>query len=270
MMRIRVDLENISSVSSQSALGQITMQDEIKTSLVHHQDNMTESLSKVYQQVDQRIGHVEAMLKAQSIQFQANQNNQIGNSYGQVPYHTQRPPQTSGRQSQYPNYPRDETVSVRVTQNTGCRLACSCTCHKKRSSTTPGLVDRVLGQMFVGYAGLPLLSPKCDTDSCKKSQAAHVSVEYWFPLGFVWSQIFRLQLTYHPNIGPQLELRSLRRVPDSAQCVNFALNGNIEGLKDLFKRGLASPRDVSTTRGYSVLRVSARKMSNLDDLLNLR
>jgi len=28
----------------------------------------------------------------------------------------------------------------------------------------------------------------------------------------------------------------------------------MEGLKDLFKRGLASPRDVSTTRGYSVLR----------------
>lgn len=36
--------------------------------------------------------------------------------------------------------------------------------------------------------------------------------------------------------------------------VNFALNGNIDGLKDLFKKGLASPQDVSTTRGYSVLR----------------
>ncbi|KAL8647736.1 MAG: hypothetical protein Q9226_006311 [Calogaya cf. arnoldii] len=46
----------------------------------------------------------------------------------------------------------------------------------------------------------------------------------------------------------------LRRVPDSAPCVKFALDGNIDGLKDLFKRGLASPKDVSSTRGYSILR----------------
>ncbi|KAJ5951075.1 uncharacterized protein N7479_009488 [Penicillium vulpinum] len=35
---------------------------------------------------------------------------------------------------------------------------------------------------------------------------------------------------------------------------HLALNGNIDGLKYLFSKGLASPRDVSTTRGYSVLR----------------
>ncbi|KAI9766861.1 MAG: hypothetical protein M1839_004748 [Geoglossum umbratile] len=50
------------------------------------------------------------------------------------------------------------------------------------------------------------------------------------------------------------QLDTLRRVSDTAQCVNFALNGNIEGLKYLFSHGLAPPRDVSTTRGYSLLR----------------
>ncbi|KAG0155365.1 hypothetical protein PDIDSM_940 [Penicillium digitatum] len=39
-----------------------------------------------------------------------------------------------------------------------------------------------------------------------------------------------------------------------AACVSFALNGNVDGLKYLFSRGLASPNDVSTSRGYSVLR----------------
>ncbi|KAI9700218.1 MAG: hypothetical protein M1820_006886 [Bogoriella megaspora] len=37
-------------------------------------------------------------------------------------------------------------------------------------------------------------------------------------------------------------------------CVNFGLEGNILALKDLFARGLASPQDVSSTRGYSLLR----------------
>ncbi len=63
-----------------------------------------------------------------------------------------------------------------------------------------------------------------------------------------------------------MSLSTLRRVPDSAQSVNFALNGNIEGLKDLFIRGLASPRDVSTTRGYSVLRVSSHCLLELQPL----
>ena len=53
-----------------------------------------------------------------------------------------------------------------------------------------------------------------------------------------------------------MSLSTLRRVPDSAPCVTFALNGDIEGLKELFARGLVSPRDVSTTLGYSILRVS--------------
>ncbi|KAI4280845.1 MAG: hypothetical protein L6R38_004121 [Xanthoria sp. 2 TBL-2021] len=79
-------------------------------------------------------------------------------------------------------------------------------------------------------------------------------MEYWFPLGLFWSQIVRLQLGYQSHLGPQVSLSMLRRVPDSAPCVKFALDGNIDGLKDLFKRGLASPKDVSSTRGYSILR----------------
>jgi hypothetical protein len=123
-------------------------------------------------------------------------------------------------------------------------------------------MDRLIGQLFVGYAGLPLLSPKCDNDICGKTQSAYVSVEYWFPLGFCWSQIIRFQVGYRPHLGPQLCMSTLRRVPDSASCVNFALEGNMEGLKSLFKRGLASPRDVSSTRGYSVLRVRPNRSSH--------
>ena len=152
---------------------------------------------------------------------------------------------------------RSEGVRVRLNQYAStCRPGCHCACHASRISATPALVDRVLGKLFIGYAGLPLLTAKCDAEECEKSQVPHVSLEYWFPLGFFWSHIIRLQVDYQGNIGPQMSLSTLRRIPDSAQCVNFALNGNIDGLKDLFTRGLASPRDISSTRGYSILRVS--------------
>jgi hypothetical protein len=118
------------------------------------------------------------------------------------------------------------------------------------------MLERVVGKLFLGYAGMPLFIPKCNVPDCQKAQTARVSMEYWFPTSYL-SQIVRFQLAIE-NTGPQFALNFLRRVPDTAQGVFFAQAGNIDGLKDLFKRGLASPRDVSTTRGYSLLRVSER------------
>lgn len=254
-MRIRVDLEAISAVSSQSAHGQNTMQDQLQTSLLRHHDSLADSLASIYQHVDQRIGTVEELLKTQSMQLEASQLNQMGHFYEQPSSYTKQPPRPARQDTQYAKPTEAEGVSLRVSQHNACDPGCLCACHLQARSATPSLVNRALGQIFVEYAGLPLLIAKCDTDLCEKAQSPHLSFEYWFPLGFVWSQIFRLCLTFEPNIGPREELNTLRRVPDSAQCVNFALNGNIDGLKDLFKRGLASPWDVSSTRGYSVLRV---------------
>ena len=253
MVRIRVGLDTISTISSNSAQIQLSMEETLQTSLVRHQADLTEFLTRMQQQADQRMSNVEELLKLQAAQLQASQLDRLGNSYGRRPsYSRPRPP--ARKQTQHQELTGSEDFGMRLTQYGVCRPGCPCTCHVQTRSSTPGLIDRVFGQLFVGYAGLPLVNAKCDTDSCEKNQAAQVSVEYWFPLGFVWSKILRLQMTYQPHIGPQFELSTLRRVPDSAQCVNFALTGNIDGLKYLFKKGLASPRDVSTTRGYSVLR----------------
>lgn len=254
MMRIRVDLENISSVSSNSAKHHVNMEANMQTSLVRHREDLSESLAHLYEQVDQRIGNVEELLRQHTTQLQTSQSDQLGSSYGRPPPYS-RSVIVSRQPTQHDTVLKSsEDIAVRVTQYGECSPGCICKCHIQKRSSTPSLVDRVFGQLFVGYAGLPLINDKCDIETCERNQAARISVEYWFPLGFLWSSIVRLQATYQPNIGPRFELSTLRRVPDSAQCVNFALTGNIEGLKDLFKRGLASPRDVSTTRGYSVLR----------------
>ena len=257
-MRIRLDLQTISTVTSQSAQDQGTMRQELETSLVHHHDLLEDSLAMVYQRVDQRISSVEQLLRDQSTQLQADQFNQMGPFYrhrSPSPRRVSRTPRPAPEASKAVD---SQAVGIRVSRHAACHPGCLCACHKPYKTATPGLLDRIVGQMFVGYAGLPLLSSKCDTRSCEKSQSPAVSFEYWYPMGFVWSQILQLKVSYEPNIGPQIELKSLRRVPGNAQCVHFALNGNIEGLKGLFRRGLASPRDVSDTRGYSILRVSSK------------
>ncbi|KAH8744947.1 ankyrin repeat-containing protein-like protein [Hyaloscypha finlandica] len=236
MMRVRLDLETLSTATTQS-VQEAASWDEFLRGIALQHKHVTESVSKTNQQVDQRISRVEEMLRAQSAQVQASQLAQIGPLYNMGPPNSRRRLSRTSSKDSVPQMPaRSEAVGFRLTQYAAlCRPGCLCACHSQRKSTTPGFMDRMLGQLFVGYAGMPLLSQPCDTGTCDKPQVPHVSFEYWFPLGFYISE-------------------QLRRVPDSAQCVSYALEGNIEGLKILFKHGLASPRDVSSTRGYSILR----------------
>lgn len=69
MMRIRVHLETISIVDSNSAQIQSSMEESLQSSLVRHSGDLTDFLTRIYQQSDQRIGNVEELLKAQAAQM---------------------------------------------------------------------------------------------------------------------------------------------------------------------------------------------------------
>ena len=51
-------------------------------------------------------------------------------------------------------------------------------------SRLPALLTVSSDKCSCCYAGLPFVNAICDTESCGKSQAANISVEYWFPPGF--------------------------------------------------------------------------------------
>lgn len=82
MMRIRVDLDTISTVSSNSAQIQRSVEENLQNSLIRHRDDITEFLTHVHQQADQRISSIEELLKTQAAQLHASQLTQLGNSYG--------------------------------------------------------------------------------------------------------------------------------------------------------------------------------------------
>ena len=262
MLRIRLDIEHISAITSQTnsqtAQERIQLRKEISSGLASHRDGVIDHLNGIYRQVDQRIVKLEGVLQAQADQVQQGPMRSVRATQRARPTGRKRIHQCSQELPAIKdiNNPRSEGVCVRLRRQTSnCPIGCNCICHATRKASTPAMVDRVLGQLFVGYAGLPFLTAKCDAERCRKSQSPWISLEYWFPLGYVWSQIFRLQVAYQSNIGPHVSLSTLRRVPDSALCIKYALTGNIEGLKILFTRGLASPMDVCSTRGYSLLRV---------------
>lgn len=237
MLRIRLDIQTISATTIQSSQTQLAASERFISTLTG---------------VDDRIARVEELLQEQSQRMQQNQYMQIRCAYGTHTSARERVPKQSMRT--LPASSRQSDFGIRVTpSHTACQMSCPCSCHIQTRSSSPALLGNLLGRLFVGYAGLPVLGRRCDAVDCKGILSSTVSLEYWFPANF-WSNIVRMELSYHQTMGPSLQLRTLRRVPDTAQCINFALDGNIDGLKFLFSQGLASPRDITTTRGYSILR----------------
>ncbi|KAI4232310.1 MAG: hypothetical protein LQ349_005099 [Xanthoria aureola] len=60
---------------------------------------------------------------------------------------------------------------------------------------TPGDWSRILGRLFVGYAGLPLPSKKCDRKSCQHGRVeTRIRVAYLFPFWFAL-RLFALTIT---------------------------------------------------------------------------
>ena len=263
MLRIRLDIEQISTITShfnlQTAQERDILRKEILSGLTSHRDGVIDHLNQVYRQADERIAKVEEVLKAQ---FDGVRPGPLR------PIMVVQNPHPTGRKWKLQDSPAiaktentiwtpSEGISVRLNRHIStCPVACSCVCHTTIKASTPAMIDRVLGRLFIDFAGLPLLKPDCDAEGCMKSQSPWISLQYWFPLGYLWSEIFRLQIAYRANLGPKVSLSTLRRVPDTALSIKYAMTGNIDGLKTLFTRGLASPEDVCSTRGYSLLRVS--------------
>ena len=150
-----------------------------------------------------------------------------------------------------------QALRILTSHRIPCRAWCPCACHmkSKMNSLMPRVMDVVLGKIFVGYSGLPVLNNACDFKKCRDRQDGSATVEYWFPWWFA-SINLKLHLTCRPLSGPQLHLSTTRRISDDSQSISFALQGNIDGLKDLFSQRLAGPRDVSHSRGYTLMRVS--------------
>ncbi|EGD90805.1 hypothetical protein H112_01386 [Trichophyton rubrum D6] len=236
MTDMRLQLEAISIITRESSQENIALQGQLISSLSH---------------VDERVARVEELLRSQAQKVKEEQFTQVGPLYNII---------AARRHSPHPRkapIPRDGGLSTysgpATPYRVRCAPACTCACHTQLRRASLGLFERVLGQLFIGCSGIPYLSPSCDADTCTKYRASKISMEYWFPMGHN-STILRMQAGYQANTGLLFQLQTLRSVPDDAQCVKFALAGDIEGLKYLFANGLASPRDISPARGYTLLR----------------
>ncbi|KAK4178478.1 hypothetical protein QBC36DRAFT_385880 [Triangularia setosa] len=249
--RLQTLQEDIRTVKSIQEISSLTTRSSIQSTQEHLA--MSKAFMATMAGIDERVARAEALIRAQTEQLHERQFSQIGSLYN-------APSRTRKRQSvsQYETGPaiiRSETsISVRVRPCVAtCHAGCRCCCHTQQCSATPAALNNLLGRVFVGYSGLPVPNQQCDNEECRGARAKQISMEYWLPMS-LWSTIVRLQIGTSLNGGPSLHIETFRKVSDSSQAVDFAQKGDMRGLQYLFRNGLASPRDVSTDRGYILLR----------------
>lgn len=162
------------------------------------------------------------------------------------------------------------SIRVRASpyRRTPCEGWCSCVCHRVQYLQTPERFQLAIGNLFVGLSGFPVWRRLCNERRCRQQTIPCVRVTYHFPAWFL-ARAIQLILSFTYMNGPQLSLRMPRTVEGSSDIFSFAVQGNLEGVKSLFRCGMASPFDVAATNGRTALHVRAlARFRILDTSLN--
>ena len=119
---------------------------------------------------------------------------------------------------------------------------------------SPLKLQDALGILSVGYSGCPIQTfQRCTELSCVSISTFKVYVHYVFPAWFLSKALTTaLNGIEGGTINAALTVR--RIVPRGADIFRLVQIGDVDGIKELFRSGLASPNDSEPT-GFTLLRV---------------
>jgi hypothetical protein len=156
--------------------------------------------------------------------------------------------------------PENSAIQLRAScYRKTCRPWCSCCCHVRREVRTPSLAKSFIGSLFIGYTGVPVVTPPCNEKQCKKRSTSRIIVSYQFP-GWFWERSLFTSFMTAALSGPEMLIRVTNTIPFACETYQHCLDGNVPGLRRLFELGKASPFDLDPA-GISLLHVSVETVS---------
>jgi hypothetical protein len=145
-------------------------------------------------------------------------------------------------------------VSIQISashfSDVSCGPHCSCVCHSTRVLKTTSLLGQILGTLFVGYIGAPVLYRDCDNLSCNRKSGPILTVLYHFPYWFLARAIF---FTASISPIPSILVRLHHVVSGEAEIFQLVRLGNFSGVKALLQQKQASPFDIDSGDAWSAL-----------------
>ena len=150
----------------------------------------------------------------------------------------------------------ERAVKIKTSINNLDRYSRSstCCCYPRRRIQISNALSFLIGSVCISYLGGQISQP-CEKSLCRTKLPIRLNINYYFPRWFL-AMVVNVFLSFDPAGSPSVSLQMPRIRPDTSKIFHLATAGDIEGMKSMFERGLASPNDVSYTFGYSVLHVS--------------
>lgn len=142
-------------------------------------------------------------------------------------------------------------VLVRVLRRRPCHSACSCMCHQTQRLLSPGIVQRLIGNLFIGYTGLPTPFRRCNVLGCRQNSPAHAKLFYRFPSWFC-KRAINLAF-FGGGLCPELILRFPCVRPLHSEWGEYIRDGRVDDLKRLINCKQVSLQDVDNTFGLTAL-----------------
>ena len=126
------------------------------------------------------------------------------------------------------------TVRLQTLRRGSCNPSCNCCCHKTQRIASPGLLERLVGKLFLGYAGLSSAFRRCTVLGCRQDSSKLAKMTYKFPSWF-WRRAVSLAFSYTSRTGPELLLRFPSVRPAHSEWFICARMGDADGLKRLLQ-----------------------------------
>lgn len=146
------------------------------------------------------------------------------------------------------------TISDYQRTKSTCKAGCICRCHApRRIKVFPP--NRFLGSFSIVVSAASGNKSPCTETSCLRRSRSVTRATYRFPYWFL-ARIMCFTINMQPHTGFNACLKTLRVVPDDADVMRFAKTGDLEGVRSMMTRGLASPLDVNASWNVPILSVS--------------
>ena len=152
---------------------------------------------------------------------------------------------------------------IRKADHSVCLVDCTCHCHERSTLRSPLYSQSLLGLLFVGYVGLPWLSPGCDNIKCQEKADPVISVRYLFP-GWFMARAVEFVVRISKLNGLTQNLRMSRVVWFGSRIFALSGSGDAEEIKKLLIRREGSSFDVSYRHGETPLAVCSLRLACLE------
>ena len=135
-----------------------------------------------------------------------------------------------------------------------CTSKCTCICHRRIAQRSSKRLQYFFGSLFLGYSGIPIITPACDSASCISRSSPVLRVMYIFPPWMV-SRAILSTAKVSTSQGLELNIRMSHAISPSSRIFNFSVKGNVDGMRDLLQRRVGSPYDLDSSNNYTPLMV---------------